>query len=126
MARLSLTPTRMRASLILPVLLLSFAVRGQSGTGTQEGRIEILNADRGEFDAQIAPGAQRLKGNVRFRHRDAIMSCDMETVVEEGGAKYFMAGNTKLNKNKRRFNGNTRLRKKLNYPVSPTIWYLRF
>ena len=89
MARLSLTPARMRASLILPVLLLSFAVRGQSGTGTQEGRIEILNADRGEFDAQIAPGAQRLKGNVRFRHRDAIMSCDSAYLYQDQRVEAF-------------------------------------
>lgn len=48
----------------------------QSRTGSPEGRIEILNADRGEYVNTIAEGAQRLKGNVRFKHNDAIMRCD--------------------------------------------------
>lgn len=40
------------------------------------GQVEILNADVWEFDEVLAPGAQRLKGNVRFKHADALMHCD--------------------------------------------------
>ena len=40
-----------------------------------DGRVEILNADVWAFDERVE-GAQRLKGQVRFRHADAIMHCD--------------------------------------------------
>ncbi|MCB0769662.1 MAG: hypothetical protein KDC00_04575 [Flavobacteriales bacterium] len=79
----------MRALLITSTLLLGGPVWAQSGAGTQEGRIEILNADRGEFDARIAPGAQRLKGNVRFRHKDAIMTCDSAYLYQDQRVEAF-------------------------------------
>lgn len=55
----------------------------QSGAPTESGRIELLNADRGEYDDRIAPGAQRLKGNVRFRHKDALMRCDSAYLYQD-------------------------------------------
>jgi lipopolysaccharide export system protein LptA len=39
-------------------------------------RVEILNADRWDFDQHVAPGAQRLIGHVRFKQADALMHCD--------------------------------------------------
>ncbi|MGV3636779.1 MAG: OstA-like protein [Flavobacteriales bacterium] len=71
---------------LLPFLLvLAFATRtfGQSGAASENGRIELLNADRGEYDDRIAPGAQRLKGNVRFRHKDALMRCDSAYLYQD-------------------------------------------
>ena len=53
------------------------------------GRIEILNADRGEYDNVIAPGAQRLKGNVRFKHRDAILRCDSAYLYQDQRVQAF-------------------------------------
>ncbi|MEZ4740212.1 MAG: OstA-like protein [Flavobacteriales bacterium] len=79
----------MRALLLLLSLLPLLVLRAQSGAATQEGRIEILNADRGEFDDKIAPNAQRLKGNVRFRHRDAIMSCDSAYLYQDQRVEAF-------------------------------------
>ncbi len=67
----------------LTLLLLSHTT-GLFGQAGKEGdRIELLNADRGEYDDRIAPGAQRLKGNVRFRHRDAMMRCDSAYLYQD-------------------------------------------
>ncbi len=52
-------------------LYLAAQPGGQAGT-----RVEIIGADEWRFDEHIAPGAQRLKGNVRFRHGTALMYCD--------------------------------------------------
>lgn len=79
----------MRTVWIILSLSLAGSALAQSGVGTQEGRIEIMNADRGEFDAKIAPGAQRLKGNVRFRHKDAIMSCDSAYLYQDQRVEAF-------------------------------------
>ncbi len=60
------------------LLLLLFPTTAYCQTGGPGGRarIEILNADLWVFEDSVAPGAQRLKGNVRFQHANAIMSCD--------------------------------------------------
>lgn len=73
---LPLTVRMHRSILILFLLACTGTGFGQSSTASENGRIELLNADRGEYDDRIAPGAQRLKGNVRFRHKDALMRCD--------------------------------------------------
>lgn len=84
------SPLAMRTLLFLfATLLHSVGLHAQSGTDTGEGRIEILNADRGEYDAKLAPGAQRLKGNVRFKHRDAIMRCDSAYLYQDQRVKAF-------------------------------------
>lgn len=45
-------------------------------------RIEILNTDRLEFDEKITK-AQRLIGNVRLKHENAIMRCDSAWLFED-------------------------------------------
>ncbi len=54
---------------------LGCKVSAQTGGSTSD-RVEILNADRWEFSKEVATGAQRLTGHVRFRQDNAIMSCD--------------------------------------------------
>lgn len=67
----------LRAIALLPtLLLLCSVVDAQSGNKKGGARVEILNADEWSFDERIAPGAQRLRGNVRFKHADALMFCD--------------------------------------------------
>ncbi len=85
-------PTFIRMIRSLPFFALlcsSTLAWAQSGTGTESGRIELLNADRGEYDDKIAPGAQRLKGNVRFRHKDAIMRCDSAYLYQDQQVRAF-------------------------------------
>lgn len=66
----------LRATLIFPILLLCGSAAAQTTTKKGGTRVEILNADEWSFDERIAPGAQRLRGNVRFKHADALMFCD--------------------------------------------------
>ncbi|MFT3885206.1 MAG: OstA-like protein [Flavobacteriales bacterium] len=81
MVRRPLMPIRS----LLPFLLLAlpFLAVAQDRTGAPEGGVEILNADRWEFDDKLAKGAQRLIGNARFKHGDAIMSCDSAYILED-------------------------------------------
>lgn len=73
--------------LVLLVGLATGSVFAQSNGGGE--RIEILNADRGEYVNTIAQGAQRLKGNVRFKHRDAIMRCDSAYMYQDQRVEAF-------------------------------------
>ena len=84
-------PASMVRSLLLPFLLFTHTcvTLGQSNVGNEHGRIELLNADRGEYDDRIAPGAQRLKGNVRFKHKDAIMRCDSAYLYQDQHVRAF-------------------------------------
>lgn len=66
----------LRAIGLLFLLLACAMANAQTVTRSESGRIELLNADRGEYDDRIAPGAQRLKGNVRFKQRDVLLRCD--------------------------------------------------
>lgn len=54
----------------------------QSQAGSGQGRVEILNADEWLYD-RTSSGAQRLKGNVRFKHADAVMDCDSAHLYED-------------------------------------------
>ena len=64
---------RVRVLLTVPVLCVHFL----PGLFAQEGaRIEVLHADVWEFDQRLMPGAQRLLGDVRFKHENAVMRCD--------------------------------------------------
>lgn len=62
---------------------LAFSSWAQSEVSDGSGRIQILNADVWEYDDAIAPGAQRLKGNVRFAHGDAVMQCDSAHLFQD-------------------------------------------
>lgn len=66
--------------------LFSFGLLAASA---QPDRIEILGVDQLEFDDSIAPGAQRLIGNARFKHADAIMTCDSAYIYEDQSVKAF-------------------------------------
>lgn len=51
--------------------------------GNSPARVEILGAERLEFDDRLAPGAQRLIGAVRLKHADAWMQCDSAYVYAD-------------------------------------------
>ncbi len=61
--------------LFLPVILM-FCRAGLAQEQTQIKQIEIERYNSLEFDAQIAPDAQRIIGDVKFVHDDIIMTCD--------------------------------------------------
>ena len=46
-------------------------------------RIELLHADVSEFDNSINAGADRLIGNVAFRHENAVLTCDSAYLYKE-------------------------------------------
>ncbi|HEX4887593.1 MAG TPA: OstA-like protein [Luteibaculaceae bacterium] len=54
-------------------VLCSWGLQAQNA---QPKRIEILNADRVQFDAKISAEAQFLVGNVQLMHNEVIMICD--------------------------------------------------
>lgn len=54
----------------------------QSTVQTPGARIEILNADRLEYNS-IFTKAQRLIGNVRLKHENALMRCDSAYLFED-------------------------------------------
>lgn len=66
-----------------PVVLLLGIVRPSVLTAQDGARIEVLHADVWEFDQQLVPGAQRLLGDVRFKHADAVMRCDSAYLFED-------------------------------------------
>jgi len=109
----------------LSILACLLPVLGQSGSAGESGRIELLNADRGEYDDRIAPGAQRLKGNVRFKHKEALMRCDSaylfkdqrvqafgHVVIDQGDTLHVQADRALYNGNDRtaRLDGNVLMR----------------
>lgn len=126
---------------LLLLVFLSGALlqgRAQSNDPSSEGRIEILNADRGEYDDQIAPGAQRLKGNVRFKHKDAIMRCDSaylyrdqrvhafgHVTISQGDTLHVQADRSTYNGNDRtaRLEGNVVMRNSDMELATPTLDY---
>jgi lipopolysaccharide export system protein LptA len=66
----------------LALLFLSFALTIQL-YGQKPSRIELLHADVSEFDNTINAGADRLLGNVAFRHENAVMTCDSAYLYKE-------------------------------------------
>jgi lipopolysaccharide export system protein LptA len=71
-----------RAMLPLLMVMLSTAIVAQSAVQGGGGRVEILNADALRFDQQSG-GAQRLNGNVRLKHGNALMFCDSAHVFPD-------------------------------------------
>lgn len=61
----------MRAVLLHLLFFASALLNAQAGL-----RVEVMHADEWMFDNTLAPGAQRLRGKVSFRHADAVMYCD--------------------------------------------------
>lgn len=65
------------------VAMLAFMLCSCRAQAQQADHVEILGADRWVFDKDVATGAQRLLGNVRFRHAGATMSCDSAYLYED-------------------------------------------
>lgn len=63
----------LQAALVAALLACTSAGRAQSAGNDH---VEVLNADRWEYDKDKATGAQRLIGNVRLKQKDGLMSCD--------------------------------------------------
>ena len=69
------------------------SVRAQISTGIPDSDVEpepvdtdwvyLLNADLIRFDSYINPDAQRLMGNVVFRHDSMYMYCDSALFYKE-------------------------------------------
>ena len=103
--------------LIFLVALVSVFV--QAIQPQQEGkkkRVEIENADLYTYDAAIKANAQRLIGNVRFRHNQALMFCDSaysytdRNRFDAFGNVHIIQGDTlHLYGDKMFYDGNTRL-----------------
>ena len=57
-------------------LFLVFILAAVYGHSQEVRQIEILNADIIKSDRSLGSGGQKLLGNVRFKHDDAVMTCD--------------------------------------------------
>jgi lipopolysaccharide export system protein LptA len=97
--------------LLIILLIPAFNLQGQ-----KVRQIEILNADIIKSERSLGSGAQKLLGNVRFKHDDAIMTCDsayfysksysfdaFSNVVIEQGDTLFLYGD------KLHYEGDTRI-----------------
>lgn len=81
---------------IATVAFASCAVAAQAQSDSLSGkdRVEILNADQWVFNKDVATGAQRLIGHVRFKQADAVMSCDSAWLYDDQRVSAF--GNVDL------------------------------
>ncbi|MDQ3100524.1 MAG: hypothetical protein M3R08_03990 [Bacteroidota bacterium] len=120
------------------VLFFALTATSASAQNGKSARIEILNADVWEFDEKLAPGAQRLKGSVRFRHENAIMRCDSAYLyddqsveafghvnIDQGDTLFVDGDRLKYNGQQRRarLDGNVRLRDKDMELTTPSLDY---
>jgi len=71
-----LTATEFFLRRLAVTLIVSFLILPASFAQQQVRRIEITRYNSLEFNARIAPDAQRVIGNVEFLHEDMIMTCD--------------------------------------------------
>ena len=71
---------------LLSFIAFSIVLASSGQTGA---RIEILHANALQFDEKLAPGAQRLVGAVKLKHRNAIMTCDSAWLYEDQTMKAF-------------------------------------
>lgn len=62
----------MRITLTILLLAFSFIATAQK----KMQKVKILNADSLVFDTKFGKDLRRLYGNVKFKHKDALMSCD--------------------------------------------------
>ncbi len=104
--------------LFFVVVAALFIQANQPQTTAKKKRVEIENADLYMFDAAINAHAQRLIGNVRFRHNQALMFCDSAYSYADSnrfdafGNVHIIQGDTlHLYGDKMFYDGNTRLAK---------------
>jgi lipopolysaccharide export system protein LptA len=108
----------------IPVLFLItlasffFIQATQPQEGRKKKRVDIENADLYTYDVAIIANAQRLIGNVRFRHNQALMFCDSAYSYNDSnrfdafGNVHIIQGDTlHLYGDKMFYNGDTRLAK---------------
>jgi len=101
----------LRALFLFAVLLSSLL-----GSYAQENRIKLVKADALKFDESIGNEAQRLIGNVQFKHKGAVMFCDSAYLYSEsnsldafGSVRVVQGDTLNLTSEKLYYNGNTRL-----------------
>lgn len=70
--------------------------KGSSSGGGKPTRIRIDNADLISNNEDIAPGVQKLTGNVRFYHGNTLMTCD-EAEFNRAMNTFFARGNVFVN-----------------------------
>ena len=129
-------PIKMPVRLTIALLLVFCSIHAKAQDGS--ARVEILNADKWQFDDKLAPGAQRLIGNVRFKHESAIMNCDSAYLYNDQrveafshvnirqGDTLFIDGDRLTYSGKdrvARMSGNVRLRDKDMELVTPSLVY---
>lgn len=68
------------------LLFLCFSASAQTKKGDGKKKIEILNANSLAFQKGYGGDAKRLKGDVKFRHNDMIMTCDSAYFYEDRNA----------------------------------------
>ena len=109
-------------SILLIALVSVFIQAVQPQQGGKKKRIEIENADFYTFDAAINANAQRLLGNVRFRHNQALMFCDSAYSYPDSnrfdafGNVHIIQGDTlHLYGDKMFYDGNTRMARFVNH-----------
>lgn len=103
-------------------LLVIFAIAStfiqaiQPQDNKKKHRVDIENADLYTYDESIVANAQRLIGNVRFRHNDALMFCDSAYAYNDSnrfdafGAVHIIQGDTlHLYGDQMLYNGDSRL-----------------
>jgi len=103
--------------LLLLVAIVSLFIQAiQPQEKVRKKRVEIENADLYTYDASIIANAQRLIGNVRFRHNQALMFCDSAYSYSDSnrfdafGHVHIIQGDTlHLYGDKMFYNGDTRL-----------------
>ncbi len=85
--------TQARTFLLLALACQVLAVEAQT-VKAPDDQVEVLNADRWDFNKSVATGAQRLAGHVRFRQAGAIMACDSAWLYDDQRVNAF--GNVDL------------------------------
>ena len=102
---------------MLRILIIIFALlsAGQ-GSFAQENKIKLVRADTLKFDESIGNEAQRLIGNVQFKHKGALMYCDSAYLYSEsnsldafGKVRVVQGDTLNLTSKKLYYNGNSRL-----------------
>ena len=87
------------------------------GLAQKTTEIELLHADKFTIDKYTPEGANKLKGNVRLKHQDALMFCDSALLFDDNSLK--AEGNVKIVENDSltligdslRYDGNTKIAK---------------
>jgi lipopolysaccharide export system protein LptA len=62
----------------------------------EKNRIELIHADVDEYDQELHPDADRLIGNVMFKHNNAVMTCD-SAYLNKKANKLEAFGNVRIN-----------------------------